>query len=96
MPDHLHIMVMGLTEQSNPLLATGKLKELSGKWMYRRKLPGWQGDFYDHIIRASDDWRKHASYIAQNPVRAALTEHWMDHPFTGSIGCELEDVFLGY
>jgi hypothetical protein len=62
--------------------------------MYRKKLVGWQGDFYDHIIRSSDDWRQHALYIALNPVRAGLSNSCFDYPFSGSIGMNFQDVVL--
>lgn len=94
MADHLHVMFMGLHEASDGLAAMSHFKQLSGKWMYRNGMIGWQGDFYDHIMRSGEDWRAHANYIAQNPVKAGLVENCLDYPFLGSIGCDLQEVIL--
>jgi putative transposase len=94
MPDHLHVMIRGQSKDSDARAAMVRFKDLSGKWMSRQKLAGWQGNFYDHIMRDSDDWREHAMYIALNPVRAGLVTNLFDYPFIGSIGCELQDVVL--
>lgn len=94
MPDHLHVMIMGLNERSNALDAMNDFKVKSGKWMWRKKLAGWQGSFFDHIMRYGDDWRHHATYLAMNPVRAGLVENYFDYPFLGAIGCDLQDVVL--
>lgn len=94
MPDHLHVMFMGLNERSNSLAAMNEFKLKSGKWMSRKKLAGWQGSYFDHIMRYGDDWRRHATYLAMNPVRAGLVENYLDYPFLGSIGCDLQDVVL--
>lgn len=94
MPDHLHVMFMGLHESSNCLFAMSKFKLLSGKWMHRKGLIGWQPDFFDHIMRAGEDWLKHAHYIAMNPVRAGLVENYFDYPFLGTVGCDLHDIVM--
>jgi putative transposase len=94
MPDHLHVMVYGQREDSNVLEAMHRFKLLSGKWLHRKSLPNWQGNFYDHIIRSGEDWRRHATYIALNPVRAGLTDDPFKYPFLGTIGCDLQDVIL--
>lgn len=94
MPDHLHVMIKGLEDHSDALAAFNKFKLRSGKWMHRHQLAGWQGDFFDHVMRYGDDWRQHATYIAMNPVRAGFVENFFDYPFIGSIGCDLQDVVL--
>ncbi len=94
MPDHCHIMVMGLEEQSDLLGAIYRFRTLTGKWLQSRSLPSWQQSFWDHVMRVGDDWRNHATYLAMNPVRAGLVENFFDYPFLGSIGCDLQDVVL--
>lgn len=87
---------MGTTAHSDMLAAMTKFKTLSGTWFYRKKLPGWQKDFFDHVMRAGEDWRHHAAYIANNPVRAGLAADWSLYPFTGSIGCDLQEIVSGF
>lgn len=96
MPDHLHVMFQGLDEQSDLLAAMTRFKLLSGLWFDKVNQEGWQGDYHDHVVKGCEDWRAHANYIAQNPVRAGLVENAFDCPFTGAIGCDLQDVFLGW
>ena len=52
----------------------------------------WQKDFYDHVIRKSEDIAVQVRYILDNPVRKGLVPTWEEYPFKGSIGCNLEDV----
>lgn len=96
MPDHAHIMIMGISAEADLLSAMSKFKMLSGTWLYRKKLPAWQKDFFDHVMRVGEDWRHHASYLANNPVRAGLASDWSLYPFTGSIGCDLQDIVSGF
>lgn len=92
MPDHLHVMLRGKSDDANCLAAMNKFKQLSGKLLYRLKLPKWQDSFYDHVVRGGEDWRGQVTYIAMNPVRSGLVESFLDYPFTGSIGYPLQDV----
>lgn len=78
MPDHLHLMVQGLEEDSDLLTPMDRLKLRGGILRGMLKLPGkLQSNYYDHIVRSSEDWRHQARYIALNPVRAGLA----DNPF---------------
>jgi len=52
----------------------------------------WQKDFYDHIIRKSEDLGAQVRYIAMNPVRKELVQMWHKYPFTGAFGVDLEKV----
>jgi putative transposase len=96
MPDHLHVMFKGTGEGADTLSAMSKFKLLSGLWFMRQGLDGWQENFHDHVVRGSTDWRSHATYIAENPVRMGLVESPFDYPHTGCIGCDLQDVILGW
>ena len=96
MPDHAHIMVMGLAPESDLLGSIEKYKTLSGGWLFRHGLPKWQPVGYDRVIRAGEDWRIQARYIAENPVRAGLASDWSQYAFTGSIGSDLQDILCGF
>ena len=96
MPDHAHILLMGTSVTSDLLAAIIKYKSTSGYWMYQSRLPRWQPSFYDHVLRADEDWCHQVWYIAQNPIRAGLVENWSEYPYTGSIGCDLQDIVSGY
>ncbi|MCC7433184.1 MAG: transposase [Methanoregulaceae archaeon] len=96
LPDHAHILLMGVSENSDLLAAIVKYKSVSGYWMHQRKLPRWQPSFYDHVLRVEEDWRNQVWYIAQNPIRAGLAQNWSEYPYTGSIGCDLHEIVAGY
>jgi putative transposase len=96
MPDHLHVMFKGLEGDSDMLAAMTQFKLLSGMWFHKVGLEGWQGNYHDHVVKGHEDWRSHATYIAQNPVRAGLVENPFDFPFTGTIGCDLQEIILGW
>jgi putative transposase len=100
MPDHLHVLVRGLHERANSKHAIDKFKLSAGIWL-RTNQPEFRlkHDYFDHIVRCSEDWRAQAQYIALNPVRAGLIEHASDYPYTGCIGAGrsemLEGIFFG-
>lgn len=53
MPDHLHVMIMGLEERSRPKAVMEQFKHHSGKWFdCHHPEIAWQDDFYDRIIRS--------------------------------------------
>ncbi len=56
---------------------------------------GWQKDFYDHLIRKSENLAVQVKYILDNPVRKGLVSSWQAYPFKGSIGCKMEDLLNG-
>jgi len=93
MPDHLHVMIQGTEDDSRPKRAMGKFKTDSGEWLLRNHPQfQWQTDYHDHICRKGADWRRHAFYILQNPMRAGIAEDPYSYPFTGSIGYHLKDL----
>jgi putative transposase len=93
MPDHLHVMLQGVANDSDLWQALVEFKQRSGFWLGRNR-PGvsWQKDFYDHIIRKDEDLGAQVRYIAGNPVRKGLVRDWRQHLYTGSIGTNLEAV----
>ena len=65
----------------------------SGWWFYREgKGLRWQKNYYDHGPRGEGAWRRHARYIAENPVRQGLVMDVTDWPYTWSIGHDLREV----
>lgn len=94
MPDHLHAMLQGTDERSAPKKAMDAFKARTNRWLKDIDAAfELQKDYHDHIVRRSDDWRRHAFYILNNPVRAGLTEDPYAYPSTGSIGYDLPQMF---
>ena len=101
MPDHIHLVWIGLRLESDQRNAMKFLREhinreLEHASANRQPHPpgddtGWrlQKQAYDHILRHEERQRAalqaHCDYIRMNPVRASLVRHDLDWPFTGCI-----------
>jgi len=87
MQEHVHLIISGKDVRSD-LLAL--IKDFKQKTTCRLRQAGsefgWQKDFYDHIIRANEDYGAQVRYLLRNPVRRGLCEHWQDWPHKGVLG----------
>jgi REP element-mobilizing transposase RayT len=86
MPDHLHLLLIGCTEDSDLYLAAKFLRLLLGKAISPHRL---QKQGYDHVLRESE-MERHAfvavaQYIAENPVRGALCAAPAEYPFLDAL-----------
>ena len=77
MPDHLHLIIEGTSDNADIIKMVNKFKQRTGFWLYQHRPDfHWQKDYYDHIIRNSDDLRKQIDYILNNPVRKGIVADW--------------------
>jgi putative transposase len=85
MPDHIHMLVCGLTASSN-LLAFVKAIKQRTSYAFRRRHAAdlWQKKFYDHILRKDDAVTAVAAYIWMNPVRKGICGDPREYEFVGS------------
>jgi REP element-mobilizing transposase RayT len=87
MPDHLHLLWMGLRRESDQMNAMKFLRtELEPVLGHGRE---WQHQAHDHVLR-EDERRRNAFaascfYILENPVRASLVGAAKDWPFCGAV-----------
>ncbi len=84
MPDHVHVLCEGLTDESNLPRLMQRFKQRPGfdfKRMHGEEL--WQRSFYEHVLRADEDLLAAAKYILENPVRAELVETIEEWPLSG-------------
>jgi len=96
MNDHQHFILTGEEDHSDLWKSVVTYKQKTGFWLSCHKAhPKWQKDFYDHLVRAKQDVVAQVRYILDNPVRKGLASSWEEYPYTGSIGCKLEDVLKG-
>ena len=85
MPDHLHLLLEGKTENSNLRKFISMYKQKTG--FYYKKNFGvnlWQINYYEHILRKKESVEKVAGYIFNNPVRKGLSDDFRSYPFSGS------------
>ncbi len=93
MPDHLHVCVTGQHDSADVKRAMDSFKHHSGTWLSARRPEfRWQDQYWDRIIRKTEDWKAHVAYTFCNPLRAGLTTDAWDYPFTGSIGYDLREI----
>ena len=86
MPDHLHLMLLGIQPEADLALASSFLRKHTASAL----LPAtYQKQAYDHVLsdedRQRDVFEGISHYIAENPVRAGLCSHPHDYPYTGAM-----------
>ena|SRR5438309_1532550 len=85
MPDHVHLLVQGCSDDADCLAFVNLAKQRSGfAFSQLREGRLWQTGFHDRILRDGDSSRRFIKYILQNPVRAGLVTNVSDYPFAGS------------
>jgi putative transposase len=96
MPDHLQVLMTPSTSLEKAV------QFIKGGFSYRAKkelasnLEIWQKGFSDHRIRDASDYRVHAIYIRQNPVRRHLCEATEQYSYSSaSSRFELDSVPQG-
>jgi REP element-mobilizing transposase RayT len=57
--------------------------------------PVWQGDYYDHCLRGSEDLLMQVRYVVANPLRKGLVERIEQYPYWACAwAAKQEDFFL--
>jgi REP-associated tyrosine transposase len=85
MPDHVHLLVEGLTDRSDGLRFIARAKQYSGfhyARIFGKRL--WQRYGYEHVLRSDEVTLQVARYILENPIRAGIVRRVEDYPFVGS------------
>lgn len=93
MPDHVHLLVSGETDEADLVDFVKRFKQGTGWWFLNQYRAGglkasptplWHKSYYDHILRSEEDLRAVAEYIVANPVRASITHEVGQYPYAGS------------
>jgi REP element-mobilizing transposase RayT len=84
MPDHLHVLLEGLTDQSDFRRFAKMAKQRSGAaYALTSEQRLWQKGYYEHVLRDDEDSKEVAFYIIANPVRAGLVQSPDQYPLSG-------------
>ncbi len=95
MPDHLHAILQGTSENAQPLSAMNRFKQKTGFWLSKYHPDAqWQKDYYDHIVRDEKEIVKHVRYILENPVRKGIVADWIEYKYIGSTIHDLAELEL--
>lgn len=86
MPDHLHLLAAGITNEADQLLWARFTRRMLNPELSPCRL---QKQAYDHVLRPSesrrDEFASLVHYLIENPVRAGLATAARAWPFTGSV-----------
>ena len=98
MPDQLHLLVGGRSENSYLISFVKSFKQRTGFWFasgrgglkasptgYSATNTLWQRSYHDHVLRSDESLRLAGEYVVANPVEAGLVEQPEDYPYSGSL-----------
>ena len=93
MPDHLHLLVEGRSDDSSLLDFVRMAKQRSG-YAYARSFRTrlWQRYGYERVLRSDEERFFVAAYVVANPVRAGLADDVRQYPFVGSDVYTMEEL----
>ena len=83
MPDHVHLLITvkgGMTIEKAMQLVKGRFSFRLGR-EFGHLGEVWQRGFSETQVFGKESFRKHAEYIAQNPVKAGLVATGESYPF---------------
>ena len=85
MPDHIHLLVEGTTDNAALLPFLRSAKQRSGfLFTQRNGRRLWQKGYFEHVLRGDERTSDAIKYIVQNPLRRQLVEDIRDYPHWGS------------
>jgi REP-associated tyrosine transposase len=85
MPDHVHLLVEGVQDDSDLRRFIFRLKQATGfTFQQRFKERLWQRYGYERVLRGDEATRDIVRYTLNNPIRAKLVEDLSLYPFIGS------------
>jgi len=86
MPDHVHLLATGLTEDADLTAFVSHFKRQAG-WRFRRDVGRrlWQEGFHDRMLRDDSDRWPTVAYIVANPARAGFVTAAEEYEFWGSL-----------
>ena len=84
MPDHVHLVVEGQTDEADLQRFVKAWKQKTG-FAYSKSTGRrlWQVGFFDHVLRSDEGTERHVEYVLGNPVRAGLARTIGEYPFAG-------------
>jgi len=86
MPDHWHLVWIGVDESSDQRLATAFLRKNLASFLGEAKL---QDRAHDHVLKENERERgafqSACGYVLANPQRAELCREWAEWPYLGAM-----------
>jgi REP-associated tyrosine transposase len=93
MPDHIHLLVEGKSEQADCRKYADAFRRTSGfRFKRERGSRLWQEGYFDRVLREEEATFDVVSYVVLNPVKAGLCADAGAYPFSGSSRYELSQL----
>ena len=93
MPDHAHLLIEGLDDESDLRRFAKLAKQRSGS--HHKKKTGerlWQDGYFERVLRDDDSGHDLARYIVNNPVRKGLVASPLEYRHLGSPRWPIEEL----
>ena len=85
MPDHVHLLIEGLTDDADMRAFVAIAKQKSGfDFAARDGHRLWQKGYHERVLRDEEASPDIIRYILANPVRSELVAEPAEYPFWGS------------
>jgi REP element-mobilizing transposase RayT len=87
MPNHVHWILTPLSSEADSALSSimHSIKSYTAHQadkILKRKGSFWSREYYDHLIRSSEQFGRLLIYVLENPVKAGLCQRWDQWPWT--------------
>ena len=88
MPNHVHWLVTpggASTNDSKLITIMHSIKSFTAHQVNKqlqRTGSIWSKEYYDHLVRSSEEFGRLLVYTFENPVKAGLCKEWQDWPWT--------------
>ena len=93
MPDHLHLLIEGTSDDSDGRRFIKTFKQYSGYYYSQKRHETlWQRYGFEHVLCDDETTVEVVKYILANPVRAGLAATVGEYPFVGSVVYQLKDL----
>jgi len=93
MPDHLHLLIEGVTDGADLRVCIKAAKQYSGYYFKQRHSQQlWQRYGYEHVLRSDIERATTLRYIIDNPVDSGLAKKPEEYPFLGSDCYSLDEL----
>jgi len=84
MPNHVHLLALGLAETSRLKPFMQQFNQITGfAFKQGRGTPLWHRSYHDRVLRREENIESVAGYIWGNPVRARLVESAENYSYSG-------------
>ena len=85
MPDHLHLLVVGGSEDCDLVGFATTFRRRATSDCEAGLRPLWQDGYHDQVLRDHDHSERVIDYILNNPVRAGLVQRAADYQGSWSV-----------